>query len=217
MTDTTATTAEELVRAGRLVAIIRVPRLTPTDAVALTEILVESGVLALEFTLTSEGALAAVEAAAEAAGDRAAVGVGTVLAEDEVRAAADAGARFVVSPNVSPAVIGRAERLGLLALPGAYTPTEVVLAVDSGARLVKLFPAQPAGVPYLQALQGPLPDVGFVPTGGIRPTDVSAYLQAGAVAVALGSSLVRSTTDLDGLRTRARHVVEAAQLPVSAR
>jgi 2-dehydro-3-deoxyphosphogluconate aldolase/(4S)-4-hydroxy-2-oxoglutarate aldolase len=201
---------EEHVRAGRLVAIIRVPELTTDDAKAMTEILVEGGVRALEFTLTSVGALAAVTAAAEAAGDRAAVGAGTVLSEDDVRSAADAGAQFVVSPNVSPAVIKRASDLGLLALPGAYTPTEILTAVDSGARLVKLFPAQPAGIPYLRALQGPMPDVGFVPTGGVGLDDIAGFLDAGAVAVALGSSLVRATDGLDRLRTRVQQAVEAA-------
>jgi 2-dehydro-3-deoxyphosphogluconate aldolase/(4S)-4-hydroxy-2-oxoglutarate aldolase len=209
-------TAEEHVRAGRLVAIIRVARLTPDDAVAMTEVLIDSGVRALEFTLTSGGALAAVAAAVATAGDRAGLGAGTVLTEDEVRAAADAGAQFVVSPDVSPAEIERAEGLGLLALPGAYTPTEIRTAVDSGARLVKLFPAQPAGVPYLRALLGPLPDVGFVPTGGVGLADVPRFLEAGAVAVALGSSLVQSTDDLDGLRVRARAAVEAARRSVAA-
>lgn len=210
-------TAEKHVRAGRLVAIIRVPSLTPDDAVAMTEVLVESGVRALEFTLTSRGALAAVTAAAATAGDRAAVGAGTVLSEDDVRAAADAGAQFVVSPNVAPTVIERAGDLGLLALPGAYTPTEIVTAVDSGARLVKLFPAQPMGVPYLRALQGPLPDVGLVPTGGVDLVDIPDFLAAGAVAVALGSSLVRSTDDLDGLRVRARQAADAARRAVEGR
>lgn len=209
-------TAEDHVRTGRLIAIIRVPSLTPDEAVAMTEILVEGGVRALEFTLTSGGALPAVTAAAAAAGNRAAVGVGTVLSEDDVCAAADAGAEFVVSPNVSPAVIQRAGDLGLLALPGAYTPTEVVTAVDSGARLVKLFPAHPAGIPYLRALRGPLPDVGFVPTGGVALADIPGFLAAGAVAVALGTSLVRSTDDLDGLRTRTREAAEAAREHVEA-
>lgn len=203
--------AEQHVRDGRLVAIIRVPALTPEDAVALTDVLVDSGVRALEFTLTSRGALAAVEAAAAHAGDRAAVGAGTVLAEDDVRAAADAGARFVVSPHVSPAVIRRALDLGLAPLPGAFTATEVRTAVESGASLVKLFPARPPGVDYLRALRGPLPDVAFVPTGGIGLDDIATFLDAGAVAVALGSSLVRTTEDLDGLRDRAGRAVRAAR------
>lgn len=203
--------AEQHVREGRLVAIIRVPQLTRWSAVAMTEVLVEEGVQALEFTLTSAGAPGAVTAAVEAAGDRAAVGAGTVLYAEQVRAVADAGAQFVVSPHVSPAVIAAADRLGLLALPGAFTATEVQLAVDGGARMVKLFPAQPAGVSYLKALRGPLDQVSFVPTGGVAIEDIQPFLSAGAAAVALGSALVRSTDDLDGLRTRARAAVDAAR------
>lgn len=202
------TTAEQRVRTGRLVAIIRAPRLTRDSAVAMTEVLVDAGILALEFTLTSEGALDAVAAAVGVARGRAAVGAGTVLHEDQVRAVVDAGGDFVVSPHVSPAVIERAHSSGLLALPGAYTPTEVQLAVDSGARMIKLFPAQPAGVAYLRALRGPFPEVAFVPTGGVEVSQIPAFISAGAVAVALGSSLVASPDDVDGLRTRARAAVE---------
>lgn len=205
--------AERHVREGRLVAIIRVPELTRASAVAMTEVLVEEGVRALEFTLTSAGALDAVEAAVGVAGDRAAVGAGTVLHEEQVPAVAAAGARFVVSPHVSPAVIAAAHGRGLLALPGAFTATEVQLAVDSGARMVKLFPAQPAGIAYLKALRGPLDQVAFVPTGGVGIDDIAPFLSAGAAAVALGSSLVRSTDDLEGLRTRARAAVSAARGP----
>jgi Entner-Doudoroff aldolase len=147
------------------------------------------------------------------AGDRAAVGAGTVLYEEQVTAVAEAGAQFVVSPHVSPAVIAASHARGLLPLPGAFTATEVQLAVDSGARLVKLFPAMPAGIPYLKALQGPLDRVAFVPTGGVGIDDIGPFLSAGAVAVALGSSLVRSTDDLEGLRTRARAAVAAAHRP----
>ena len=203
--------AERQVREGRLVAIVRVPELTRESAAAMTEVLVEEGVRALEFTLTSAGALDAISAAVEAAGGRAAVGAGTVLYEEQVTAVAEAGAQFVVSPHVSPAVIAASNGLGLLSLPGAFTATEVQLAVDSGAQMVKLFPAQPAGVSYLKALRGPLDQVSFVPTGGIDIDDIGAFLSAGAAAVALGSSLVQSTQDLDGLRTRARAAVAAAR------
>lgn len=203
--------AEAHVRAGRLIAIIRVPSLTRESAVALTSVLVEEGVRALEFTLTSGGALEAIAAAREVAGDRAAVGAGTVLYEHQVQYVADAGGQFIVSPNVSPAVIRRANDLGLVPLPGAFTPTEIQLAVESGAPLVKLFPAQPAGLSYFRSLQGPLDTVSFVPTGGIGIDDIVPFLSAGAVAVALGSSLVNSTDDLDGLRIRAQAAVKGAQ------
>lgn len=202
---------ETHVRAGRLVAIIRVPSLTRESAAALTSVLVDEGIRALEFTLTSAGALEAITAAREVAGDRAAVGAGTVLHEHQVQSVSDAGGQFIVSPNVSPAVIGRANELGLMPLPGAFTPTEIQLAVESGAPLVKLFPAQPAGLSYFRSLQGPLDKVAFVPTGGIGIDDIEPFLSAGAVAVALGSSLVTSADDLDGLRIRAQAAVRATQ------
>jgi 2-dehydro-3-deoxyphosphogluconate aldolase/(4S)-4-hydroxy-2-oxoglutarate aldolase len=203
--------AEAHVRAGRLIAIIRVPSLTRESAAALTSVLVGEGVRALEFTLTSDGALDAISAAREVAGDRAAVGAGTVLHEQQVQSVADAGGQFIVSPNVSPPVIRRTNELGLVPLPGAFTPTEVQLAVDSGAPLVKLFPAQPAGLSYFRSLRGPLDKVSFVPTGGVGIDDIEPFLSAGAVAVALGSSLVSSVDDLDGLRIRAQAAVRAAQ------
>jgi len=202
--------AEEHIRAGRLVAIVRLPRLTEHAARSLTSCLVDSGVRALEFTLDTEGALDAIRIARSIAGDRAAIGAGTVLDVAQVDQAEAAGAQFIVSPDVSPDVIGRTVQLGMLALPGALTATEIRRAVTCGARMVKLFPAQPGGVTYLRALRGPLPDVAFVPTGGLTPDDIADFLAAGAAAVALGSSLVSSADDLADVRLRAGRAVAAA-------
>lgn len=197
--------------AGRIVAIIRVPSLTTDQAVELTEVLVGEGIRALEFTLTSTGALAAIGAAVSVAGGRASVGAGTVLTADDVDAVADVGGEFVVAPNVSEAVIRRSLKRGLEPLPGALTPTEVRLAVEFGAGLIKLFPAEPGGLEYFRAIRAPLDDVAFVPTGGIGIDEIGAYLDAGAVAVGLGSALVSGTDDLDGLRTRARAAVKVVE------
>ena len=205
-----AVQAEQAIRAGRIVAIVRLPRLDMAAATALTETLVGSGVTAMEFTLTTENALRAVTAARAAAGDRAVIGAGTVLSVREVEEAADAGAQFIVSPDVNVDVIAATARRGMLSLPGAFTATEVRRAVEAGAAMVKLFPAGPGGVEYLKALRGPLPDVAFVPTGGIDVTSVADFIGAGAVAVALGSGLVSSAEDLSGLAARARRAVESA-------
>lgn len=205
-----AARAEQAIRAGRIVAIVRLPRLDMAAATALTETLVGSGVTAMEFTLTTENALRAVTAARAVAGAHAVIGAGTVLSVREVEEAADAGAQFIVSPDVNVDVIEATARRGMLSLPGAYTATEVRRAVDAGAAMVKLFPAGPGGVEYLKALRGPLPDVAFVPTGGIDVTSVADFIGAGAVAVALGSGLVSSADDLSGLAARARRAVESA-------
>ena len=205
-----ATAADKAIRGGRLIAIVRVRRLTVESARTLTEVLVGAGVRAMEFTLTTTDALEAITAARIVAGDCAVVGAGTVLAEGQVVDAANAGAQFIVSPDVHPGVIGRTVQLGLLSVPGAFTATEVRCAVKAGAGMVKLFPAGSGGDAYLRALRGPLPDVAFVPTGGIRVEDVPAFLAAGAVAVALGSWLVPSAEDLSGLAERAVRAAGAA-------
>lgn len=203
-------TAIEHIRTGRLIAIVRAPQVTPQTATALTEVLVEAGVRALEFTLDTAGAVDGIHAAASTAGDRATVGAGTVLRREQVDQAAEAGAQFIVSPDVSPDVIERSNELALTPLPGAFTATEIRRAVDCGAALVKLFPAQPVGPGYLRALRGPLSDVELVPTGGLKEEDVAPFLAAGAVAVALGSSLVGSVDDLAEVSERARRAVAVA-------
>jgi len=206
----TAVRAEEAIRAGRIVAIVRLPRLSAEAATALTETLVGAGITAMEFTLTTANALEAVSAARTAAGDRAVVGVGTVLSVREVEDAAEAGAQFIVSPDVNADVIKATARREMLSLPGAFTATEVCRALDVGATMVKLFPAGPGGVEYLKALRGPMPNVAFVPTGGIDVESVADFIGAGAVAVALGSGLVSSAHDLSGLAERAQRAVERA-------
>jgi 2-dehydro-3-deoxyphosphogluconate aldolase/(4S)-4-hydroxy-2-oxoglutarate aldolase len=202
--------AARAIRGGRIVAIVRLPRLSAEAAKKLTETLVEAGITAMEITLTTENALEAIAAARDAAGDRAVVGAGTVLSVLQVEEAAQAGAQFIVSPDVNVQVIEATARLEMLSLPGAFTATEVCRALDAGATMVKLFPAGPSGVEYLKALRGPLPDVGFVPTGGIDLESVPDFIGAGAIAVALGAGLVSSADDLSGLGARARRAVESA-------
>lgn len=169
----------------RLVAIVRFHE--GGDLNGTLAALAAGGVEVAEVTLDTPGALGAVTDAA-AAGRR--VGSGTVVSARQVRESAAAGASFVVSPAVVPEVIETALELGLEPVPGAYTATEVLQATTLGARLVKLFPASPAGPAYLRALRGPFPAVPFVATGGIRIEEIGAYLEAGARAVALGSELV---------------------------
>jgi Entner-Doudoroff aldolase len=202
--------AARAIRSGRIVAIVRLPHLSAEAAKNVTETLVEAGITAMEITLTTENALEAIAAARDAAGSRAVIGAGTVLSVRQVEEAAQAGAQFIVSPDVNVQVIEATARLEMLSLPGAFTATEVCRALDAGAAMVKLFPAGPSGVEYLKALRGPLPHVGFVTTGGIGVESVPDFIGAGAIAVALGAALVSSTDDLSGLGARARRAVEIA-------
>lgn len=176
--------------------------------------LLDAGVRCLEVTMNTPGALAAVRRLAAEGRPGVEVGVGTVRRPDEVDAAADAGATFVVAPNTSLPVGERAAALGLGWFPGALTPTEIAGAWEAGATAVKVFPAGSAGGPrYLKEVRAPLEDVLLVPTGGVSLEDVPGYLQVGAVAVGMGSPLLGAALDddedLDRLAERARAALDA--------
>ena len=118
------------------------------------------------------------------------LGAGTVLTADEARAAIDAGARFLVTPGLRPAVAAVAVAAGVPVMLGAFTPTEVATAVDLGSAAVKIFPAGRLGPAYLSDLRGPYPHVELLPSGGISADNAAAFLAAGATAVCAGTSVV---------------------------
>lgn len=164
---------------------------------------VRGGLKVLEITLTTPGALEAI--AHFAKGGEAIAGAGTVLTVDDVRAVADVGGRFVLSPVFDPEVVDEAHRLGLLAVPGTSTPTEILTAHRHGARLVKVFPAAClGGANYIRAIRGPLPGIPLVPTNGIDADTIVEYVQAGAVAVGVGA-------DVFSKDFRSDHIAEAAR------
>ena len=173
----------------------------------VAESLVSAGVTAIEATLNSVEPLKVIAALVERSGDRVAIGAGTVLTPDDVKRVADVGARFIVSPNFNPAVVAQTKKLNLVSVPGCFTPTEVVAALEAGADAIKLFPATHLGPGYVKALRGPLDDVRLVPTGGVTPELASEYVKAGAWAVGVGSELVGR--DLDAIPARAAAYVAA--------
>lgn len=196
--------------------IVAVVRLEQYDqALAVAQALLEGGITAIEFTLTGAGALEAIAGARAALGDRAQIGVGTVLTPAMAEAAIDAGARFVVTPVVRPAVIATCRARGVLSLCGALTPTEVLTAHEAGADMIKLFPARAVGPQYLRDLLAPLPGLRIVPTGGVDAGNARAYLDAGAVAVGIGGKLVApelvAAGDWGRVTAQARACVEAVR------
>ncbi len=201
--------AQDLER-SRLIAILRLS--DHSNAVEIATTLCDAGVRFLEVTVENPQGFESIGRLVEAVGDRAIVGAGTVLNPVDVARVHEAGARFVVSPHTSPAVIGAAHDLGMLSLPGALTPTEVALARSSGARFVKLFPGSVGGPDYLRALRGPFPAVKFVPTGGVSSHNAALWFAAGAVGVAMGSNLVPGSGDLYGLKERAERAVASTAL-----
>ncbi|MEU4515467.1 bifunctional 4-hydroxy-2-oxoglutarate aldolase/2-dehydro-3-deoxy-phosphogluconate aldolase [Nonomuraea wenchangensis] len=145
-------------------------------AVPLARALVAGGLPAIEVTLRTP---AAREAIARIAAEvpEATVGAGTVRTAEDIAASAAAGARFLVSPGTTPSLVEALEASGVPYLPGAATVSEVMALAERGIKELKFFPAEAAGgVPYLKALSGPLPDVRFCPTGGVRATTAADYL-----------------------------------------
>lgn len=190
---------------------VAVVRLHSTDAaIRVADALHAGGVTALEITVTVPDAFAVIAAVAKRFGDEVCVGVGTVLDVETVRGAVQAGAQYVVSPVFRPGIVVESHRLGVPAMPGAITPTEILTAHESGADVVKIFPADGLGPAYLKAVLAPMPFLRLMPTGGVTPENVGHWLAAGAVAVGLGGSLVDpalvSKGDWAGITERARRV-----------
>jgi 2-dehydro-3-deoxyphosphogluconate aldolase / (4S)-4-hydroxy-2-oxoglutarate aldolase len=197
----------------RVLAIVRYH--APTDLEAVLEAVRRGGIELLEVTADTPGALDAVRRYAARGRP---IGLGTVLVPAQVAEASRAGASFVVSPGVIPEVLAAAREHGLPALAGALTPTEILAAVRLGAEAVKLFPAALGGPAYIRSIRAPMPEIPLVPTGGIGPDDVAAYLEAGAACVGLGSSLVGSSPPLSGddLAGIGRRAEAAVRLAASA-
>ena len=171
------------------------------------------GVSVIEVTMTTPGALSIIEQALSRYGQDVLFGVGSVLDAESARAAILAGAQFVVSPSFKPALIEMCRRYSIPVMPGAYTPTEVVTAWESGADMVKVFPASFGGPGWIKALKAPLPQVELVPVGGVNLETASDFIRAGAAAVGVGSALINQELlkagDWSALTKRAQGFVEA--------
>ena len=174
------------------------------------ETLRDAGIQVMEVTLNSTGALKGIHALRDHFGNDLLVGAGTVRTEENAMRALDAGASFFVSPNFDPTSFRYSLKFDVLHLPGVLTPTEAETAHRAGAKLLKLFPADAFGPSYLKALQAPMNDLQFVPTGGIDKDNLAAYVHAGAVAFGIGSALIRDPgEDLKVLEGRAQALVRA--------
>jgi 2-dehydro-3-deoxyphosphogluconate aldolase / (4S)-4-hydroxy-2-oxoglutarate aldolase len=171
-----------------IIAVVRAPR---ADLVGpLSEALVLGGVIAVEITLSTPNAIAAIRDASALLGDRALIGVGTVLKPYDCASALDAGAQFIVSPILRGELVPLAHQAGRPIMLGAYTPTEAQLAHEAGADFVKLFPADTLGPGFIKSLRAPLPHLRFIPTGGVELSNAADFLKAGAAALGVGSALV---------------------------
>ncbi|MBB4662816.1 bifunctional 4-hydroxy-2-oxoglutarate aldolase/2-dehydro-3-deoxy-phosphogluconate aldolase [Conexibacter arvalis] len=187
----------------RVVAIVRAA--TAAEAEAVADALVDGGLDVVEVSLTTPGALGAIERLAVRHPD-ALVGAGTVLDATSARLATLAGARFLVAPSLDREVVATGHRYGAPVLPGVQTPNEIVAALSAGADLVKLFPAAQLGPAHLRAVRAALPQAPIVPTGGVDAANAGEWLAAGAVALGVGGSLTR---DADQAAARAGELLAA--------
>lgn len=198
----------DVLRADRALAVVRADRIP--DAAALCRALLDGGIRTVELTFTTPHVL---DHLAKAADSGALLGVGTVLTADQARAAIDAGARFLVTPGIRAGVAEVAVAAGVPVFLGAFTPTEVAMAVDLGSTAVKIFPAGRLGPDYLSDLRGPYPQVELLPSGGVSAADAGAYLAAGALAVCAGTGVVPPDSvaagDWTAITERARGFVAA--------
>jgi 2-dehydro-3-deoxyphosphogluconate aldolase/(4S)-4-hydroxy-2-oxoglutarate aldolase len=196
-----------------IIAVVRAQR--ADQVIPLSHALIAGGVIAIEITMTTPDAIAAIRVARQTLGQQALIGVGTVLDGDTCRAAVEAGAEFVVTPICRTELIGIAHNADRPIMIGAYTPTEAQLAHEAGADFVKIFPADTLGPGYMKSLRAPLPHLRIVPTGGVDVHNVEEFLKAGCVALGVGSSLVSAKILQDAnwsaLERKAAEFVEAAR------
>ena len=155
----------------------------------LSEALLAGGVVAIEITMTTPDAIAAIREARAAFGERAVIGVGTVLDVLTCRHALEAGAEFVVSPILRPELVAPCQQADKPVMLGAFTPTEAQLAHEAGADFIKLFPSDSLGSAFIKAIRAPLPHLKIIPTGISDPKQVPELIKAGCVAVGVGSLL----------------------------
>lgn len=171
---------------SRLLVIVRTE--AEDDALSAVRALAAAGVLVAEVSLTTPGALKTLAQAADT--DTMIVGAGTVTSVDEAKRAVDAGASFLVSPALDLQLVEWALDEAILHIPGVFSPTEVASALRAGVSLLKLFPAGLLGAGYVRDLLAPFPEAEFVPTGGIDAANAAEFIEAGAVAIAVGSALI---------------------------
>jgi len=190
-----------------LVAIIR--GVTPGEAEAIGDAIVQGGIRIIEVPLNSPDPLASIERLAKRLGERALVGAGTVLRAEDVARVRDAGGRIIVSPDTNIDVIAAAASAGLVASPGYFTPSEAFAAIRAGATALKLFPAEAASPAVLRAQLAVIPrEVPILAVGGIKPDNMRPWLDAGASGFGLGGGLYQPSQSPEETLAKARAYVE---------
>lgn len=178
----------------KVIAIVR--GISSENIINTVQALKEGGITCVEVTFNAKSeeqsldTLKSISIIRQHFGDSVAVGAGTVLTAENVFRAKEAGAKYIISPNVNEEVVKATKHIGLVSIPGAMTPTEIINAYNWGADIVKLFPAAALGMSYMKALLGPITHIPVTAVGGIDATNVQDFIDVGCVGVGVGGNLV---------------------------
>ncbi|MCG7331893.1 bifunctional 4-hydroxy-2-oxoglutarate aldolase/2-dehydro-3-deoxy-phosphogluconate aldolase [Salinicoccus roseus] len=167
------------------------------DAVKIVDTLVENNFRVIEVALNSPNSMETLKVLKEKFGDDIILGAGTVLTVEAAKKCVDIGVQFLLAPAYGERVLQYAKSRGILYIPGCYTPTEIYEAYLAGAKMIKVFPAGQLGAAYIKDVLAPMDDLVLLPTGGVNPDNIRAYLNSGAQAVGISSALVPSNRPVD--------------------
>ena len=203
-------TVEEVVRKIGEVGIVPVIRAQSLQVASLAvDAVCAGGIPIVEITMTVPNAIEVIRQVVNQYGKSVLTGAGTVTTPDQAHSCIEAGAQFLVSPGLSKEVLQLAASENVLAIPGVFTPTEIMAAQELGSSLVKIFPCGSAGgARHIKALKGPFPKLGMIPTGGVTLANAAEYIAAGAFALGIGSELVNEAALCEG---RNSHVADCAR------
>lgn len=194
---------DKIIESG-IVAVIRVD--SPSKAIEVCRACKEGGIVAIEVTFSVPRAVEVISQLSKELGDEIFLGAGTVLDPYTAKIAIEAGAKYIVAPNLSEETALLCNKHRVPYIPGALTPTEIVKALELGCELIKLFPASAVGPGYIKAIHGPLPYAKLLPTGGVELENVKEWIKAGAAAVGVGGGLTKGSKD--EIKEKARKFVE---------
>ncbi|KPL84670.1 2-dehydro-3-deoxyphosphogluconate aldolase [Thermanaerothrix daxensis] len=189
-----------------VIAIMRAP--SASQLLDAAKAILDGGIDVIEVTMTTPGALEVIEKATTQLGEQVVFGAGSVLDAETARLAILAGARFIVAPTLNLDTIKLCKRYSVPVIPGAYTPTEILVAWEAGADVVKVFPANIGGPGYIKAIKAPLPQIRLAAVGGVNLENTAQFFRAGVEIVGVGAELINAqlleSQSFEEIRRRAR-------------
>ncbi|MGW7977059.1 bifunctional 4-hydroxy-2-oxoglutarate aldolase/2-dehydro-3-deoxy-phosphogluconate aldolase [Staphylococcus xylosus] len=183
------------------------------DTLKIVEQLYKAGIRLVEVTLNSPNAFNSINSLNHIYDDEMLIGAGTVLNVEQCEKAINAGAKFIISPDTNPEVIAYTKKENVISIPGALTPSEITLASNKGADIVKVFPIAEMGPGYIKDIRAPLDDMNLLPTGGIDEENIKQYINMGAIGVGVSSAIVKNglkinESSLNEIKLKAENLIQ---------